>query len=549
MVKNFFSLIIVIVVSAIAVFPLLHQGLHPTHDGEYHIVRFFLFNEALKDGILYPRWTWYLNNEFGLPLFNFVYPLPNYFASVLYFLGLSFINAFKASLFLSTLVGGVFFYLWAKEFWGRVGGVVASSFYTFSPYHILDIYIRGSIGEAWALAIFPGFLWSITMFIKKKKKIFLPISSIFLALTIFSHNILGLMFFVFSITYIALLIFYAKLNKSTAFSSLLIVVLGLGLSSIFWLPALYESKYAVGLKIFDVSSHFPQLFQLLIPSWGSGFSAGELGSQLSFQIGIANLLSIFLSIVFLIWFVIIKLNKKLILGFFVIWFFLTMYLMLSISLPFWENIPFMNYFQFPWRFLSISIICASFLAGCIFSVKTNKIANTFVAFLLVVLVIFLGLGYTKPAYYHDRDDNYYLERSNFINGTNSPGDTFNTIYMKKIPDKIDNKGEFLSGKGEININSATSAKYSLNVTAESDSVVLLNIAYFPGWQVYLDGRKTNFNITDEGKFSFSVPKGVYSAEVFFEDTFVRKISSLISISSFVFLIFLFIKNRSVTIRR
>jgi uncharacterized membrane protein len=281
--KNFFLIIIVVLSAVIAGFSLLHPGLPPTHDGEYHVIRFYEFDKALRDGNLYPRWAPDLNNGFGVPLFNFVYPLPNYIASFFHIFNISFIDSFKISMFMAIIIGGIFFYLWSKEFWGKLGGVVSSVFYTFSPYHFVDIYIRGSVGEVWALAFFPAFLWTYTRFIQSKSKIFLGLSSLFLALIIFSHNILALMFFIFCLFYIAFLIYKEKNKKYLIINSFIIILLSLGISAIFWLPAIIEMKYVTGLQIFDVTAHFPQLYQLLIPSWGSGFSGAGLQNELSYQ--------------------------------------------------------------------------------------------------------------------------------------------------------------------------------------------------------------------------------------------------------------------------
>ena len=185
MVRNIFSFLVAVLFAFIAVVPLLHVGLPPTHDGEYHVVRFYEFDKTLRNGNWYPRWAEDLNNGYGVPLFNYVYPLPNYFASIFHFLGSSFIDAFKLNMFIASILGAAFFYLWAKEFWGVWGGLVGSIFYTFSPYHFVDIYIRGSVGEVWALAFFPAFLWAITEFLKNRKTIFFVGSSVFLSLIIF----------------------------------------------------------------------------------------------------------------------------------------------------------------------------------------------------------------------------------------------------------------------------------------------------------------------------------------------------------------------------
>src|SRR3989344_8580693 len=146
-----FALVIVLIVSFLAIASLFHRGLHPTHDGEYHVVRFYEFSKVIRDGDLYPRWAPDLNYGFGVPLFNYVYPLPNYLSFMTHLFGISFINSFKLIMFLSFVMGGIFFYFWARDFWGDLGGLVFSIVFLYSPYFFFDIYIRGSIGEVIAL--------------------------------------------------------------------------------------------------------------------------------------------------------------------------------------------------------------------------------------------------------------------------------------------------------------------------------------------------------------------------------------------------------------
>lgn len=548
--KNFFSIIIVVLFAIIAGFSLVHKGLPPTHDGEYHVVRFYLFNEAINDGNLYPRWAAHLNNNFGVPLFTFVYPLPNYIASIFHLFGISFIDSFKLEMFAAILIGAIFFYLWSKEFWGKLGGIVCAVFYTFSPYHFLDIYIRGSVGEVWALAFFPAFLWAITQFVKSKRKIFFALSSLFFALIIFSHNILALMFFFLSVSYIALLIFKEKNKKHLILGSFYIIVLGLGISAIFWLPAIYETRYVTGLQIFDIFSHFPDLYQLLVPTWGSGFSGGGLQNELSFQIGLANLFAFFLGLIsFVLQTIKRQDNKRLYTLFFLVWFILTFYLMLDISSILWKAVPFMNYFQFPWRLLSIEILFASFLAGSIFSLGINKWIKILVAIFLIFLTFILGIGYTKPAYYHYRDDYYYISRSNFIDGTNSPGNIFNTIFLKSIPPKEKQRAVFLKGDGKIILIKEKSSLYNFEINSRTDSEIIMNLAYYPGWEAYVNSKKRDVKPTQDGRFTFPLPSGENRVEVIFKDTFIRKFAVFVSFMSLMFLFALFIDRRFVTINR
>ena len=547
---SFLAVTIILFFAFLAGFALLHPGLPPTHDGEYHIIRFFLFNEALRDGNLYPRWAAHLNNGFGVPLFNFVYPLPNYVASFFHLINIGFIDSFKISMFIATIVGGVFFYLWSKEFWGRLGGIVSSVFYTFSPYHFVDIYIRGSVGEVWALGFFPAFLWAYTRFVKSKRKVFLMFSSIFLALIIFSHNILALMFFFFSLSYIVLLVCIEKNKKYLILNTLYLILLGLGLSAIFWLPAIYETKYVTGLQIFDVTAHFPDLYQLLIPSWGSGFSGAGLHQELSFQIGIANLIAAFAGLIVILLQVKKKDKRYFYTLFFLGWFIFVLFLMLNMSLPVWRAIPFMKYFQFPWRLLSLEILFASFLAGSIFSFNIKgKFINFSLAILLIFIAFILGIGYAKPAYYHNRDDNYYIARSNFIDGTNSIDNVFNTVYLKSIPAKEKERAIFIKGTGKIVMDKARSNFYEFTIQADTNSKIQTNLAYFPGWEVYVNGRKEPLMLAQNGHFTFLVPRGKNKVEIIFKNTLVRKAGSFISVFSLGFMVTLLISNRFVTIKK
>jgi uncharacterized membrane protein len=548
--KFLLSLFAVVFFAFIAGFSLLHKGLPPTHDGEYHIIRFFLFDEALRDGNIYPRWASYLNNGFGVPLFNFVYPLPNYVASLFHLMGISFIDSFKISMFTATIIGGIFFYLWSKEFWGNLGGIVSSVFYTFSPYHFVDIYVRGSVGEVWALGLFPAFLWAYTEFVKSKRKKHLAYSSIFLALIIFSHNILALMFFVFVLAYMVFLISTQHEKKKLISDTVLIIFCGLALSAIFWIPALYEAKYVTGLQIFDVTSHFPQLYQLLIPSWGSGFSNAGLQNELSYQIGIANLLAIFLSL--MVVFLQIKSGNRKFRHtiFFPLCFAFIFYLMLDISKPLWKTIPLMNYLQFPWRLLSLEILFASFLAGSIFSLGIrNRVIKLFIAIILISISFILGIGYMKPAYYMYRNDNYYISRSNFIEGTNSPGNVFNTVYLGAIPAKETEKTVFIKGTGKITLDTAKSNYYSFTMRSDNGSEIQANLAYFPGWEIYVNDKKESLKSTQKGRFTFIIPKGTNSVKIIFKDTPIRKISSCVSMVALGFIIILLMHDRFVTIKK
>lgn len=46
-------------------------------------------------------------------------------------------------------------YLWLNKSFGRTYGYIGGLFYTFIPYHFLNVYVRGNIGEVLAAAVVP----------------------------------------------------------------------------------------------------------------------------------------------------------------------------------------------------------------------------------------------------------------------------------------------------------------------------------------------------------------------------------------------------------
>ena len=531
MVKKYFYLIVVILFSLISCYALFHSGLPPTHDGEYHVVRFYEFDKVLRSGVFYPRWASDLNKGYGVPLFNYVYPFSNYFASFLHAFGMSFIDSFKINMIIATIVGGVFFFLWSREYWKEVGGAISAIFYLYSPYRFVDVFVRGSVGEIWALAFLPGFLWAIKKIENGKTEKWTVLASLLLAFIIFSHNILALMFSFFGLFYGLILLFQSK-NRFRFFLHLgLTYILGLGLSSIFWIPALLEITKVVGLKIYNIKESFVEVYQLIFPSWGTGFSTSDLGNQMSLQIGVGNLIVILASIGIGIWLIHKKHQYRSLFIFFLSSFFIVFFLMLSWSQMIWEAVPFMNFFQFPWRFLSLEIVICSFLAGCIPYFFRSKI----LIIILFVMPILLGIGYAHPAYYLERPDTYYTSRENFISGTNSPGNVFNTIWfntkLKYSTEKINIEKE----KGEVSSQKIEPTRYFFNLNLKNDQIIIVQTAYFPGWEAKGDNEKITVTRNKDGLISINVKKTIKNLKIFFASDPIMRTGELISLLSLLFL--------------
>lgn len=517
--NHLLPLFILLFLSLSAVLPLLKNGFIPTHDGEYHLLRFWQFDKNIQAGNFLPRWAPDLDYGFGVPLFSYFYPFPNYAAELFHLLGFSFIDTFKLSSALSLILSGLFFYLWLKEIFNPWPALVGAVFYVFAPYHFIDLYVRGSIGEVWALTWLPALLFSSQKFIATGQKKYFLLTSFFFAFLVLSHNLLALLFSLFLFSW---WLFFLKRKKLLfAFS------FGFGLSAFFWLPAILERKLVTGIDFLNFADHFPTLFQLIFPSWGTGFSVKGIMDGLSFQIGPDHLFMVFLATIFLLR----RPKLKSILIFLLAWFCLLLFFSLEISLPLWRIIPFLKYFQYPWRLNSLIIFITSFLAGYV----AWRLSKKIFIFLLLGLAISLNWSYSRPVVYSARFDSFYLANPGWTQGTATFGNSFKIVGATNH-EIAKPKIEIIEGQVEIKENFIKPTDLSFSSESSGDAKIKINVNYFPGWQVSLDGGVVKINKESDGSFSFSVPKGQHQVQIKFQESSICLIANLISLLSFILLL-------------
>src|SRR3989344_1136485 len=147
----------------------LNSNLIHTHDSLVHLPRMAAYYKALGDGQFPVRWAGDFNYGYGMPIFNFIYPLPYYISSFFLFLGLGLVNSFKIVLFLSFLFSGLFMLLFAKEFFkDNKTALLVTVFYQFFPFRLVELLVRGSFGEVFAYTFLPLVLYGVQKYINTK---------------------------------------------------------------------------------------------------------------------------------------------------------------------------------------------------------------------------------------------------------------------------------------------------------------------------------------------------------------------------------------------
>ena len=241
-------LFLIILLSILLILPFSHQGFFPTHDGEWAVVRLADMYRELKEFQLPPRYSGNLNFGYGYPLFNFAYPFPYYLGFILKAVGFGFVDSIKILFAASVPLSGIGMYYLSKYIWNsRYSGFNSAILYMFLPYRLVDLYVRGSLGESLSFVYFPLIILSFyNIYNLKNIKISVLSLAFFIAFLIMTHNIMAV-FFAPIIFFCLLLTFLSRKYKSLFFG-LTGSITGVLMAAFFWIPALIEKQF-VSLSI------------------------------------------------------------------------------------------------------------------------------------------------------------------------------------------------------------------------------------------------------------------------------------------------------------
>lgn len=524
--------LLIIVLSLLPLISIFSTSLFPhTHDGVVHLARMAAYFKALGDGQIPVRWAGDLNYGYGMPLFNFIYQLPYFFASIFLFLGFGLVNSFKIVLAASFIFSGLFMFLFTKEFFtDSKKAILVTIFYQFAPFRLVELLVRGSFGEVYTYTFLPLVLFGLVKLFKKPTFLHFLITSFATALLILSHNSLSLVFFL--VSFLFLLFFSNKRRLFLLGSSALL--LGLALSAFYWLPAIFEHKYTYGdLFMKDLYLlYFPPIQNLFTPNFTNSVNLQVSG--VSVQFGLFHTLAILLSLFFFSRQK-IDLKTKRLFSFCLVLIALSLFFMQPISKIVWTKIAFLRQFQFPWRFLAVisfstSLLSVSFLSYSFFAKKV-------IFLLLLILVAVSTIYYWRPLLGFDKiDEKYYW---NYPLNTTYFGET--DLIWSEGPARSypKNRVDVIGGKASVLNFTKKSNLQTFEVLAKTDAQLVNHTQYFPGWRVYVDGKAVPIQFQDQnhrGEMVFSLSSGRHFVRVAFGETKLRLIADIVSLSSLVLLL-------------
>lgn len=510
--SHLWPIIILVVFALIGVKALFHAGWYTSHDGEHQLVRQYVFDRAVRAGHVPPRVDRQLFNGLGYPLFTFTYQIPFIIGEPFKLMGLSTQDTVKLVFILTYIASGLTMYLFIQDLWGKKAGLLSGFLYLWAPYRFSVMFVRASLGEHVALVFVPLILWSLNHKRLTRKRI--AVGALSLAGLILSHVMATQIF-------LPLIILFGLGRRYL----LLIVILGLGLTSYYLLPALTHRSDIQGLNRHFYADHFVTLKQLVYSPWGYTFSqVGTANDGMSFQVGLAQWLVMGLALVVLVTSFDFS-AAALALSFLV-----AIMMMLDSSSWLWNSLV-KRYFvvDIPWRFLAAAVVVPAALAGFVIT-RLKSVFRITAVVGLIILAVYNNRNYLRVNKYIDYPDSQLAAYRDTSNSYDEYQSVFTSQALLKRQDV--SQAEVVSGSADITINRSAPDQLLLTVQVQAAAVVQLNTIYFPGWTLTVDNQPQNIKSSlSEGVPRVTLEPGSHLVTLVYRQTPMMRLGNIISLIS------------------
>jgi uncharacterized membrane protein len=554
-IKLDWSALLVLLLSVFAWAPLVSPAYFlNAHDAPHSIFFLNQFDQALRDGVLYPRWGVDFALGYGYPLFNIYSTLAFYVAEVFHLLGASLTGAIKLTYVVAFLLSGLTMYAFGKRVLGAQAGVAAAVVYMYAPYRLLDIYVRCAFAEFCALSFLPLVLLLFYELAQRPSARSVVLASLSYAAVFLTH---GATAFIFSMLLVPYVAFLALSRAKTGWALKLRVagfsaaggVFSLALAAIFLLPMIAEKGYIVEGQWTQGSYGYAKQFvypsQLFSPYWGYGYAGEGLNDEMSLQLGMA---ATTLAIIGAACSLSRRSRGRSHVAFFLGASLVVVAAIMPAAECVWKVLPLAAFVQFPWRLLALAVLTMSVVSGGaihgILGLGSGAASRLDARVAIVGLaVVLVSYRYTLPQY---TDPSARSEQAVAIIDFESfypPDRVGMTIWAQEQPQDTPLVGQYLAGEPLTKVRSLTegvqvqmirhgAASEEAFVNSPSDAELLFLTYYFPGWRGYVDGREVGIYPSGPyGLIAMRVPAGEHRVGIRFGDTPARLLGTLVSVIS------------------
>ena len=576
-------LLLLLVLALPALAPLAAPGyMFDAHDGRHSVFYVQMFDASIRDGALWPRWAMHHTQGLGYPTFLIQAPLGFYVAEIFVLLGLSITMSVKLAWLVGTLAGAWGIYRLTVYWLGdhaiaewRAGGadgprldgvrlaaVASGLLYTYFPYHLVDLYVRAALADTLLLAWVPWLIYVFDRLLVLGSAPGWPrrlgVAALVLAGTLLTHAFALLSIAPLVVTLVIFRLAQRWRQHGFPWRETLLAgaggALALLIYAIFLVPLLVEGRY-LNQQVYvsggyDYRDHFVQVGQFLSPYWGFGYSDDPVGANdgMPFQLG---LVQVVLALVAL--FTMRRAERaRAEMGYLLVLGVGLLFVMSPLARPLWDAVPPLAVIQFPWRLLALSGFVFSALGGlALWNLLPSALPGVRPEGGLVVmgaLAILASYPYIQAnlspvePWREDGRAVYQFEREHpdMFGYTTWVTQPFTTTVLSAAyasPDYVEHHGdapadgrlEITAGTGSVVESYVGGSSAGGVVAMQTPGTVRINVYYFPGWMVSVDGQPVEPGIDPTfAALSIDLPAGEHRIDARFGETPVRSGAMVVS---------------------
>ncbi len=524
--------IIAALLPVIPVVAALGDGIILTADGPLHVHRIQAMTLLLAKDNLWPRWVPYFHLGFGYPIFNFYPPGVFYLGGLLGQIGIGAASAFVILSALAWVIGSTGMYALAKTFLPGSAALLAAALWTYAPSRLYEVWYQGSLPQMVAAALVPWLFFALARMAFAPTRRAAALTAGLVAGVILTHIPIAFITALYAVPAAILLVGWATRHRRREFLRRLAVLagsvlLGGGLSAIFWLPMLLELHHVGAWTDNADRQYFISYLKstFLMPgaifSQPRPFDVTDLTLRFPTTLGLVGGVLGLIGLGGLLWRRKIALAALLAVGLL-----FTLFMLTDYSLDVWLSLPFFRQLRYPERFLRLGAVLVALLGGAALSIVPKRWEMIGLAgSMSLVIAAALPLIYA-PVNYARMDHLTALDEINFEEETRAWGttsyDEFDPNWGATIPrpgavpdaeQYIDHPLRLVVYDQDLieqfpDLKTESLDDATLRVTTTSARPVRFRQYYYPGWQVTLDGAPVRaYAEADLGLLTVDVPAG------------------------------------------
>jgi hypothetical protein len=510
--------------------PALIKGIPRGGDLNHHYRTAVSLYESLRQGDYHPGWNPLASNGYGDLSLRFYPPAFYYFLVFIRILSGDWYRASLIAFVLLSILGGLGVYYWARIFLAPQAALVAGLLFLVNPYHVNELYQSSMLPEYAACAVLPfafAFIELLCQTGKARYVIGLGVAVAMLLLTHLPLTVIGS---------IALAIYALfRIKRSNSRKSLVQLTqafcLGLAASAFYWVRMIAELGWMRGNKInpdlwydYRYNFLFGQAVEGSTTWWAAVLAFGTLLTALpalvllrkSSQDRLENRSAPFKALAFLV--------------------ILSFLMMVPLSRPIWDVLPFLKEVQFPWRWLTVasmvcSILCAASLPH-LFELAKSKLRPVallaagclFIAISLTMFQVIRGATFVPHSIFDS------LMQT--IGASQSLRDwlpVWASEQTREMPDAVEVQDR------EVAITYWQGERRSFQIGAGAAPEARLRTYYYPHWIATADGKPLATRPDADGALLISLPGEAVAVDLIFREPWRVRFANAVSLLTWALL--------------